>query len=477
MSFVEAATYASTTEPFLLAPGEAPIDVADVRSFPRSKSESRFALFTGFFMLDMGCIVAGFLLAGFLRLGSPFEVQEWRTLSIVLPTFIPIALNSRAYSLEALNRPTFGARKALEALLCASAVALALLFYMKIGVQFSRVLFAAGTLLSVILTLTARVFVGRLVGSSHDWRFSNELVLADGVQMRAAGGELIVSPAAFGVDPTANDPLTLDRLGRLAENCDRVIVACAPARRAAWMNALKGTNFNVEIAMPELGAMGAIGLGRFRDDVTLLVNSGGLSLRHRMVKRALDLIVATASLILVAPLMTVVAIAIALESRGSVLFRQPRVGHNNRIFSMLKFRSMRMECTDRDGKVSASSEDDRLTRVGKFIRKTSIDELPQLINVLLGDMSIVGPRPHALGSTAENLHFWQIDPLYTNRHAIKPGITGLAQVRGFRGATICQADLTSRLKSDLEYVAGWSIWRDLKIMFATFRVLVHPNAF
>jgi exopolysaccharide biosynthesis polyprenyl glycosylphosphotransferase len=477
MTFVEASSYASSVQPFLLGQSEPPIDASEVRSFARSKSELRFVLFAGFLLLDICCIVAGFLLAGFLRLGSPFEVQEWRTLSIVLPTFIPIALNSRAYSIEALNRPTFGARKALEALLCASAVALALLFYMKIGVQFSRVLFAAGTILSVGLTLASRILAGKLVGASHDWRFSNELILADGVQMRAAGGELIVSPAAFGVDPTVNDPLTLDRLGRLAENCDRVIVACAPGRRAAWMNALKGTNFNVEIAMPELGAMGAIGLGRFRDDVTLLVNSGGLSLRHRMVKRALDLVVASASLILVAPLMALVAIAIAVESRGPVLFRQPRVGHNNRIFSVLKFRSMRLECTDREGNVSACAEDQRLTRVGKFIRRTSIDELPQLLNVLAGDMSIVGPRPHALGSTAENLLFWQIDPRYSNRHAIKPGITGLAQVRGFRGATVLQADLTSRLKSDLEYVAGWSIWRDLKIMLATFRVLVHPNAF
>jgi lipopolysaccharide/colanic/teichoic acid biosynthesis glycosyltransferase len=395
----------------------------------------------------------------------------------VLPTFIPIALNSRAYSNEALYRPNFGARKALEALFCAVSVALALLFYMKIAVQFSRVLFAVGTVLSIGFTVTGRMIVGQLVGVRHNWSFANELVLADDVQMCAAHGEVVVSPAAFGIEPTMNDPLTLDRVGRLAENCDRIIVACSPERRAAWMNTLKGTNFNVEIAMPELGAMGPTGLGRFRDDVTLLVNSGGLGFRDRTLKRMLDIAVAAAALLLLAPLMALVALAIAIDSRGPVLFRQRRVGHNNRIFWMLKFRSMRLQCTDPHGNVSASAQDERLTRIGKFIRKTSIDELPQLINVLRGDMSIVGPRPHALGSTAENLLFWQIDSRYGNRHSIKPGITGLAQVRGFRGATVRQSDLTSRLNSDLEYVAGWSIWRDLKIMFATFRVLVHPNAF
>ena len=103
--------------------------------------------------------------------------------------------------------------------------------------------------------------------------------------------------------------------------------------------------------------------------------------------------------------------------------------------------------------------------------------MPQLLNVLLGHMSIVGPRPHALGSTAENQLFWQIEANYFDRHALKPGITGLAQIRGFRGATVHRKDLVDRLNADLEYVAGWSIWRDLKIIARTFRVVVHPNAY
>ena len=118
-----------------------------------------------------------------------------------------------------------------------------------------------------------------------------------------------------------------------------------------------------------------------------------------------------------------------------------------------------------------------MTRVGRFIRATSLDELPQLFNVLAGDMSLVGPRPHALGSLAGLELFWDVDQRYWHRHALKPGITGLAQVRGFRGATLQRDDLVNRLQADLEYFEGWSIWRDIGIMLATFRVVVHRNAY
>jgi lipopolysaccharide/colanic/teichoic acid biosynthesis glycosyltransferase len=147
------------------------------------------------------------------------------------------------------------------------------------------------------------------------------------------------------------------------------------------------------------------------------------------------------------------------------------------MFDVLKFRSMREECSDASGTRSASLRDDRVTAVGRFMRRTSLDELPQLLNVLAGQMSIVGPRPHALGSTAEDSLFWHIDQRYFQRHAIKPGMTGLAQVRGFRGATDRRDDLTNRLLSDLEYSTGWTIWRDMKIVAGTFAVLAHPQAF
>jgi lipopolysaccharide/colanic/teichoic acid biosynthesis glycosyltransferase len=144
---------------------------------------------------------------------------------------------------------------------------------------------------------------------------------------------------------------------------------------------------------------------------------------------------------------------------------------------MHKFRSMYADRLDRSGARSTGRDDDRVTRVGRLIRATSLDELPQLFNVLSGAMSIVGPRPHALGSRAEERYFWDIDLAYWHRHAAKPGLTGLAQVRGYRGATENTDDLRNRLQADLEYLAGWTLGRDLKIIFATFRILAHRNAF
>jgi len=144
---------------------------------------------------------------------------------------------------------------------------------------------------------------------------------------------------------------------------------------------------------------------------------------------------------------------------------------------MLKFRSMYIDRCDPDGTCSALLEDDRVMPLGRLLRRTSLDELPQLINVLKGEMSLVGPRPHAIASTAENSLFWNIDGRYWHRGAVKPGITGLAQVRGYRGATRTTIDVMNRVNSDLEYLVHWSIWRDIKILVRTASVLAHQNAY
>jgi lipopolysaccharide/colanic/teichoic acid biosynthesis glycosyltransferase len=229
--------------------------------------------------------------------------------------------------------------------------------------------------------------------------------------------------------------------------------------------------------MPEIAALGPLTTRQRGGVTTLVVSWGPLNRANRVKKRALDLAVTIPALILISPLLVIVALAIKLDSAGPVFFRQERMGRGNRIFRILKFRSMRVETTDANGARSASRDDDRITRVGKFIRATSIDELPQLINVLSGEMSLVGPRPHALGSTAGDELFWRVDRQYWHRHALKPGITGLAQIRGFRGATNTKRDILDRLESDLEYQHGWSLLRDVSILARTAQVLVHRNAY
>jgi lipopolysaccharide/colanic/teichoic acid biosynthesis glycosyltransferase len=303
------------------------------------------------------------------------------------------------------------------------------------------------------------------------------VLLVDGVPVYPDKGQIVIFADHVQITPSIDDPIILDRMGRLLHNCDRVILACAPDRRLGWSRVLKGMDIDVELLAPELSELGALGMRGFNGHSTLLVSCGPLGVRDRAVKRALDLAIAAPALLLLAPVMLAIAAALKLECRGPVFFRQERVGRGNRIFEVLKFRSMRTEAADPNGHRSASPSDDRITRVGRFIRSTSLDELPQLINVVRGDMSIVGPRPHALASTAGDALFWQVDSRYIHRHAIKPGMTGLAQVRGYRGATLCAADLSNRLQADLEYLSGWTIWRDIRIIFRTFRVIVHSNAF
>ena len=195
------------------------------------------------------------------------------------------------------------------------------------------------------------------------------------------------------------------------------------------------------------------------------------------MKRAFDLTLSLAAIPFLLPFFALVGILIKLDSKGPVFFRQERIGLGNRPFMIWKFRTMRTEMCDAQGVRSTARNDDRITRIGALLRKTSIDELPQIINVVIGDMSLVGPRPHALGSRAEDSLFWDIDHRYWERHVVKPGLTGLAQIRGYRGATEQKADLTMRLQSDLEYVTTWSLKSDIRIILSTFSVIFHKNAF
>ncbi|GEP10019.1 undecaprenyl-phosphate glucose phosphotransferase [Methylobacterium gnaphalii] len=194
-----------------------------------------------------------------------------------------------------------------------------------------------------------------------------------------------------------------------------------------------------------------------------------LTLGEVLLKRCFDILMATIALILLAPLLIAVAVLIKLDSPGPVFFRQRRYGFNQQAFGVFKFRSMKVEKNAVFRQ--ASRVDDRITRVGAMLRKTNIDELPQLLNVIRGEMSLVGPRPHAL---AHDRSFERRIALYARRHNVKPGITGWAQVNGFRGETLTDADMEKRVQADLHYIDNWSIWLDIKIMIQT---VISPRAY
>jgi exopolysaccharide biosynthesis polyprenyl glycosylphosphotransferase len=186
-------------------------------------------------------------------------------------------------------------------------------------------------------------------------------------------------------------------------------------------------------------------------------------------KRLFDIAVASAALLFFAPLLVAVAVAIKVTSPGPVLFVQYRYGYRNRSFKIYKFRTMRTNACDAHGVKQTVRGDSRVTPVGKILRKTSLDEIPQLINVIKGDMSLVGPRPHVPGMLAADLPYEDLVPYYFQRHTARPGITGLAQVSGCRGSTIEPNRAISRIDYDLDYIEKWSLRMDIMIIARTIR--------
>lgn len=196
------------------------------------------------------------------------------------------------------------------------------------------------------------------------------------------------------------------------------------------------------------------------------------------VKSIEDKVLTVLIIALIWPVLLLTAIAIKLDSPGPVFFRQPREGFNNRPFRVFKFRSMYHDRSETDAIHQASRSDPRVTRVGRILRRTSLDELPQLFNVLQGDMSLVGPRPHAASTRAGGRLFSEVLASYAARHKVKPGITGWAQVCGWRGETDTEEKLVKRFDHDLYYIENWSLPFDFYILFRTIgSVLLPRNAF
>ncbi|MEM9332571.1 MAG: undecaprenyl-phosphate glucose phosphotransferase [Pseudomonadota bacterium] len=186
-----------------------------------------------------------------------------------------------------------------------------------------------------------------------------------------------------------------------------------------------------------------------------------------VTKRIFDVSVASLAILLLSPIMLLTAIAVKLDSRGPIIFKQKREGFNNEEIEIFKFRSLYTDQGDCSGINVVTKDDDRVTRVGKFIRKTSIDELPQLFNVLLGTLSLVGPRPHVANAQTDNKLWAEVVDSYIARHRVKPGVTGWAQVNGWRGEIDSEEKLQGRVEHDLYYIENWSLLFDMYILAIT----------
>ncbi len=443
-----------------------------------SRRRARIAAYVALGSIDSICILGSFWLVAMWRGRTWLEPGGINLGMVTLLTYVLFASNQSAFSIQALGSVSESIRRAMSALFYASLMIVLFVFLLASSTEISRVAFTMAIVMSAVGIGFGRVFSDRFYTRRLEGKLTDILVIVDGVGAPPAGKNVsLLDARAVGLCPDLMDPAMLDSVASLIRPFDRVVVMCTAEHKQAWALVLKGTHVIGEILLPEDDPIGAIGISEFEGHDTLVISRGPLSLANRIKKRLFDLAICIPAIIFLSPLLIATAIAIRLTSPGPVLFRQKRVGQSNATFSIYKFRSMRTETTDAAGAQSASRDDDRITRVGRIIRATSIDELPQLFNVLRGDMSIVGPRPHALGSLAGDKLFWEVNQRYWLRHALKPGITGLAQIRGQRGATHQREDLEQRLQSDLEYLNGWRLGRDVAIVIGTIRVIIHPNAY
>ncbi len=425
-------------------------------------------------------ICAGFfgvLMGQMFREGGVNIASASATLAAALPVYMLAALQTGAHSPSLAHKASTSIQRSVLAFIATAAIFFLGVFFIEIGDAVSRLYVAQTMLACLFLGIAGRLAISlraQKVLSPKPWA---DLCIYDDVPLKGASRTGAITSKEAGLVLNFSEQMMVERLGLVARGMDRIIVHCSPVRREAWSRALKCVDIRSEIVVPELTEMMPLDIRYRAGQVSLVLANGPLRWHQHVSKKLFDRIFAVVALILLAPLLVTIAIAIKLDSKGPVFFRQDRIGLGNRRFKIWKFRSMRAEKTDHHGTVSASRDDDRITRVGRFLRGTSLDELPQILNVLFGQMSVVGPRPHAVGSKAEEALFWDIDQRYWYRHSIRPGITGLAQIRGLRGATHKRIDLEKRLHADLEYVANWSLLGDIRIIFQTFAVLFHKNAY
>lgn len=444
-------------------------------------SALRVRLYLISLIADIAILFAAFAIANLLVIGQfigePAKPHGLVMFAMIAPVYALLAVQAGVYGVRSLATPRATAMRACWALMQAIMLMLVIIYFGKIAEQLSRLTFLVGVGFSMAGLVALRPILARVVPALIGEMPAVAVVIVDGVPFSPMTQTSLLDASELGIDPARHDAEMAARLAAAVGHAERVIVACPSARINDWSIALKSLEARGEILVPELMRFAPAKLDEYERHPTLVVAGGPLQYRDRIIKRLFDMIVASAGTVLLSPVLIAVAIAIKLTSPGPVLFRQPRLGRDARLFSIYKFRTMRADMTDHAAAQLTQRSDPRVTRIGGFLRRTSIDELPQIFNVLKGDMSIVGPRPHAAAAKAADKLYWEVDDRYWERHCIKPGITGLAQVRGHRGATNVHQDLIDRLQSDLEYVTNWSIWRDIRIVLATLRVLVHDKAY
>lgn len=427
-------------------------------------------------------------------LQSPFDFQAYAAAGIMGATgFTALMRRDGYYEFEQLVSADWSLRAILSRWALTALGLLAFGFALKISENFSRVWLFAWTgaaLTSVIgIRFAATVFVRNM--SRDGGVFARRVAVVGATSLgvkfveRVKGSPLGISIIGVydsglkdaGDSHRAAAKGDLNDLAVAARNgeVDDIVIAvprAAPEDMATLIRRLSILPVSIAIC-PNIHWLDHLGGG--------ISNVGGvrvLSLYRRplegwggIIKTIEDYVLATLAIAVLSPVMLVIAVIIRLQGKGPILFAQQRHGFNNAVFKVYKFRTMTV-ADDGDVIEQAKPGDPRITPVGGFLRRYSLDELPQLFNVIKGDMSLVGPRPHAL---AHNHQYAEMIENYSGRHKVKPGITGWAQVNGFRGETSETEQMAGRVRYDLAYVDNWSLWFDIKILILTIRAVVFPK--
>jgi Undecaprenyl-phosphate glucose phosphotransferase len=450
-------------------------------------------------VLTMAVRAADFLLAA---VAGAFAALALKTLLGSIPTghlaistcigaaaFVVAAGQSGCYDLAVLSRLEQSAKRLLAPLLISGTAVIVAMFMLYDGTVPLREWPIGFVAIGSVLILSFRLALANLI---RHWRESGRLIRRVAVVGVSDFGAMFLQRLAAQPDLFQVAGVYDDRHSRIPEHLRHIAVQGGVE---ALLRASRTERIDmVVLALPLMAAerinLILMQLGSLVADVFLTADVAGMRYEGtqfttiganpvvavdqrpikdwQAVRKALfDRVLGTALLLLLLPVLLSVALLIKLDSPGPVLFRQPRVGFDNRMFSIFKFRTMRADQADLLADRQTTRGDPRITRVGHWLRRYSLDELPQLLNVLGGTMSLVGPRPHAPNTKAADRLFADVVGQYTVRHRVKPGITGWAQVNGWRGETRTEEQLRQRVRHDLDYIKNWSLWLDVKIIALT----------
>jgi putative colanic acid biosysnthesis UDP-glucose lipid carrier transferase len=443
------------------------------------------------------CDTAAVFLSGFLTYDFLIVYSAAQNLYIVSVVFVWMTALSLMnfgglYRYDAATHPARHLHGVVIAFATTFLFFLAAAFSIKVSETLSRVWLVSFATASIVLTGTLRLALSVLVqgmlrlrsatrsvaivGAGEQSRRLVQLLRTNQYQPFHVHGVYADGPVTGAMQPSPGNMPDLDallnqtRLGLV----DDIIVALPWSEDQRIMDIvakLRELPVNVYLASDLIGFRTQIRppASHYESLPIHEVISKPMSGWDSVIKLVEDYVLGSLILVMVLPLLAVIAIVIKLDSRGPVLFRQKRIGFNNEVFDVFKFRSMYHANHVPDRTMQATRDDPRITRVGRFLRRWSLDELPQIFNVLNGTMSLVGPRPHALDHNEE---FAQRTAGYFARHRVKPGITGLAQVKGFRGATDTAEKLDGRVRNDIYYAENWSLSLDFRILLQTIAVCI-----